>query len=55
MKCDGCGNTIRGEEYCTWDYDGTVDESGNDGTWMCTSVPTKYFKRTVIVQIGKGK
>lgn len=28
--------------------------SGNDGTWMCASVPPKYFKRTIIVQVGKG-
>ena len=29
--------------------------SGNDGTWMCTSVPPKYFKRTIMVLIGKGE
>lgn len=29
--------------------------SGNDGTWMCASVPPKYFKTQVEVQTNKGK
>ena len=27
-KCDGCGKTIRGKEYKTWDYEFVEDEEG---------------------------
>lgn len=28
-KCDGCGKSIRGKSYVTWDYDFVEDEDGH--------------------------